>query len=36
MESNVVVGDYRQMDRILQQESAYVLELCKKIQATGT
>jgi T-complex protein 1 subunit delta len=35
MESSVVVGDYRQMDRILQQESAYVLDMCKKIQATG-
>jgi T-complex protein 1 subunit delta len=35
MESNVVVSDYNQMDRILREERAYILNLCKKIKATG-
>lgn len=35
MESNIVVGDYRQMDRLLQQEQKYILDMCKQIQATG-
>lgn len=32
MENLVVVNDYRQMDRILKEERAYVLNLCKRIK----
>lgn len=32
MDNQVVVTDYRQMDRILREERAYLLELCKKIK----
>ncbi len=30
MENNVVVNDYRQMDKILKEERAYLLNICKK------
>ena len=29
MENNVVVNDYRQMDKILKEERAYLLNICK-------
>ncbi|RKP29571.1 T-complex protein 1 [Metschnikowia bicuspidata] len=32
MENNVVVSDYRQMDKILKEERAYLLNMCKKIK----
>lgn len=32
MENNVVVNDYRQMDKILKEERAYLLNICKKIK----
>lgn len=32
MENNVVVNDYRQMDKILKKERAYLLNICKKIK----
>lgn len=32
MENNVVVTDYRQMDKILKEERAYLLNICKKIK----
>lgn len=32
MESQIVVSDYRQMDKILKEERQYILNLCKKIQ----
>ncbi|GMF08742.1 unnamed protein product [[Candida] boidinii] len=32
MENNVVVSDYRQMDKILKEERAYLLNICKKIK----
>ena len=32
MENNVVVNDYRQMDKILKEERAYILNMCKKIK----
>ena len=35
MESNIVVADYQQMDRILREERAYILDLCKRIKKTG-
>ena len=35
MESNIIVSDYQQMDRILKEERAYILEICKKIKKTG-
>ena len=35
MESNIIVNDYQQMDRILKEERAYILEICKKIKKTG-
>lgn len=35
MESTIQVGDYTAMDRILREEQAYLLKMCKKIQATG-
>jgi T-complex protein 1 subunit delta len=34
MENNVVVNDYRQMDKILKEERAYLLNICKKIKKT--
>lgn len=35
MESNIIVADYQQMDRILREERAYILDLCKRIKKTG-
>lgn len=32
MENNVVINDYRQMDKILKEERAYLLNMCKKIK----
>eukprot|EP01112_Ceratiomyxa_fruticulosa_P005588 TRINITY_DN1628_c0_g1_i2.p1 TRINITY_DN1628_c0_g1~~TRINITY_DN1628_c0_g1_i2.p1 ORF type:complete len:527 (+),score=109.15 TRINITY_DN1628_c0_g1_i2:197-1777(+) len=35
MENNVIISDYTQMDRILREERALILNMCKKIQKTG-
>ncbi|CAE7682499.1 cct4 [Symbiodinium sp. KB8] len=35
MENSVVVSDYTQMDRILQDERKYILGMCKKIKKSG-
>jgi T-complex protein 1 subunit delta len=35
LESQIVVNDYSQMDRILREERAYLLGLCKRIKKTG-
>jgi len=35
MENNVVVSDYTQMDRVLREERAYILDLVKKIKKAG-
>jgi T-complex protein 1 subunit delta len=35
LESNVVVKDYTAMDRLLKEENKYILQLVKKIVATG-
>ena len=35
MESQIVVNDYHQMDRILKEERQYILDMCKKIKKTG-
>ncbi len=35
MENNVVVSEYQQMDRLLREERQYILDLCKKIKASG-
>jgi len=35
MENNVVVHDYTAMDRILKEERKYILDLVKKISASG-
>jgi T-complex protein 1 subunit delta len=35
MENQVVVSDYTQMDRVLREERAYILERCKQIKKTG-
>lgn len=35
LESNVVVKDYTAMDRLLKEENKYILQLVKKIAATG-
>jgi len=35
LENNVVVHDYTAMDRLLKEERKYILELIKKIAATG-
>ena len=35
MESNVVVHDYTAMDRLLKEERKHILELVKKVLATG-
>lgn len=35
LENNVVVHDYTAMDRILKEERKYILDLVKKITATG-
>ena len=35
MDNQVIVNDYRQMDKILKEERTYILNLCKKIKKTG-
>ncbi|RKP26325.1 T-complex protein 1 subunit delta [Syncephalis pseudoplumigaleata] len=35
MDNQVVVNDYRQMDRILKEERQYLLNMCKKIKKSG-
>src|SRR4051812_18899121 len=35
MENQIVVNDYRQMDKILKEERTYLLNMVKKIKATG-
>jgi T-complex protein 1 subunit delta len=35
MEGAIVISDYQQMDRVLQEERAYLLNLCKRIKKTG-
>lgn len=35
MEGSIVINDYQQMDRVLAEERAYILNLCKKIKKTG-
>lgn len=35
MENQIIVSDYAQMDRILREERAYLLGLCKRIKKTG-
>lgn len=35
MDNQIVVNDYRQMDKILKEERQYILNLCKKIKKTG-
>jgi T-complex protein 1 subunit delta len=35
LENNVVVHDYTAMDRLLKEERKYILELIKKLSATG-
>ncbi len=32
LENNIVVNDYRQMDKILKEERSYLLNICKKIK----
>lgn len=35
LENNVVISDYAQMDRILKEERNYILQMVKKIKASG-
>eukprot|EP00003_Mantamonas_plastica_P016476 TRINITY_DN2747_c0_g1_i3.p1 TRINITY_DN2747_c0_g1~~TRINITY_DN2747_c0_g1_i3.p1 ORF type:complete len:491 (-),score=175.93 TRINITY_DN2747_c0_g1_i3:76-1548(-) len=35
VENNVIVTDYKQIDRILKEERKYILDLCKTIKASG-
>ncbi|KAG5439796.1 hypothetical protein PCANB_000078 [Pneumocystis canis] len=35
LENQIVVNDYRQMDRILKEERQYLLNICKRIKKTG-
>ncbi|KAL6768297.1 CCT4 [Auxenochlorella protothecoides x Auxenochlorella symbiontica] len=35
IENNVIISDYAQMDRILKEERNYILQLVKKIRASG-
>ena len=35
MENQVVINDYRQMDKILKEEREYLLNMCKKIKKSG-
>jgi len=35
MENQIVVNDYRQMDKILKEERTYLLNICKKIKKAG-
>ena len=35
MENQIVVNDYRLMDKILKEERQYLLNMCKKIKKAG-
>lgn len=35
MDNQIVVSDYRQMDRILKEERDYLLDMCKRIKKSG-
>jgi T-complex protein 1 subunit delta len=35
MDMNVIVSDYSQMDRVLREERNYILDIAKKIKASG-
>ena len=35
MENQIVVNDYRQMDKILKEERQYILDICKKVKKSG-
>lgn len=35
MDNNIVVNDYQQIDRVLKEERAYLLNLCKRIKKAG-
>lgn len=35
MDNQIIVNDYRQMDKILKEERQYLLDLCKKIKKSG-
>ncbi|VDM96089.1 unnamed protein product [Thelazia callipaeda] len=35
MENQVILSDYSQMDRVLREERAYLLDLCKQIKKAG-
>ncbi|EJD42226.1 T-complex protein 1, partial [Auricularia subglabra TFB-10046 SS5] len=35
MDNTVIVNDYRQMDRVIKEEKAYIIERCKKIKKWG-
>lgn len=35
MDNQIVVSDYAQMDRVLREERAYILNLVKQIKKTG-
>lgn len=35
MENQVIVSDYTQMDRVLREERAYILDICKQIKKAG-
>ena len=36
MDNQIVVNDYRQMDKILKEERQYLLNMCKKIKKSGS
>ncbi|RYG52435.1 hypothetical protein EON66_09750 [archaeon] len=35
LQNQIVVSDHSQMDRIFKEERDYILDLCKKIKASG-
>ncbi|KAK9808019.1 hypothetical protein WJX73_004979 [Symbiochloris irregularis] len=35
LENNVIINDYAQMDRILKEERNYILQMVKKVRASG-
>lgn len=35
MDNQIVVNNYAQIDKILKEEQAYILNLCKKIKKAG-
>ena len=35
MDNQVIVSDYTQMDRVLREERAYILDIVKKIKKAG-